>query len=106
MTGRAGLTWPEAVGYAGVGALLAIPVGSTEQHGPHLPLSIGQAALELLLMELCRSAALTFGRVHGLLPQLRAAGVRAVRPPDRTGHPPDRTDAMPNRTGVSPPKGT
>lgn len=31
-------TWPE-VESAGAAALLAIPVGSTEQHGPHLPLS-------------------------------------------------------------------
>jgi creatinine amidohydrolase len=33
-----GATWPE-VESAGSTALLAIPVGSTEQHGPHLPLS-------------------------------------------------------------------
>jgi mycofactocin precursor peptide peptidase len=86
-------------------AILAVPVGSTEQHGPHLPLStdtdlavalcgrlaaarddvliapavaygssgehagfagtlsIGQAALELLLVELGRSACETFARV-------------------------------------------
>jgi creatinine amidohydrolase len=97
----ASLTWP-AVDAA---ALLAVPVGSTEQHGPHLPLStdtdvalalcerlaaarrgvlvapavaygssgehagfpgtlsIGQDALELLLVELVRSATLTFRRV-------------------------------------------
>jgi creatinine amidohydrolase len=87
------------------GAILAVPVGSTEQHGPHLPLStdtdvavalceglaevrddvliapplaygssgehagfagtlsIGQEALELLLVELGRSAGETFARV-------------------------------------------
>lgn len=85
--------------------ILAVPVGSTEQHGPHLPLStdtdiavelcrrlaerrpdvlvapaipygssgehagfpgtlsIGQAALELLIVELCRSATATFDRI-------------------------------------------
>ena len=85
--------------------MLAVPVGSTEQHGPHLPLStdsdiavalcdrlaaarsdvlvappvsygssgehagfpgtlsIGQGALELLLVELGRSATLTFGHL-------------------------------------------
>jgi creatinine amidohydrolase len=31
------LTWPEVVARGDV--LLAVPVGSTEQHGPHLPLS-------------------------------------------------------------------
>ena len=105
MTDLAGLTSPEAAELAGGGALLAVPVASTEQHGPHLPLStdsdlavalcarlaasrpgvvvappvafgasgehegfagtlsIGQEALELLLVELCRSATMTFSRV-------------------------------------------
>ncbi|HEY3718140.1 MAG TPA: mycofactocin biosynthesis peptidyl-dipeptidase MftE [Jatrophihabitantaceae bacterium] len=93
--------WPEV----DAAAVLAVPVGSTEQHGPHLPLStdtdvavalgarlatarsdvlvappiaygssgehdgfpgtlsIGQDALERLLVELGRSATLTFRRV-------------------------------------------
>jgi creatinine amidohydrolase len=97
----ASLAWPEV----DADAVLAVPVGSTEQHGPHLPLStdtdvavalcarlaatrpgvlvappvaygssgehagfagtisIGQDAVELVLMELCRSATVTFGRV-------------------------------------------
>jgi mycofactocin precursor peptide peptidase len=105
MTELAGLTWPEAEALAAAGAVLAVPVAATEQHGPHLPLStdtdlatalcarlaaarhgviaappvaygasgehqgfagtlsIGQDALELLLVELCRSASQTFGRV-------------------------------------------
>jgi mycofactocin precursor peptide peptidase len=33
------LTSPEAGELATAGALLAVPVGATEQHGPHLPLS-------------------------------------------------------------------
>lgn len=91
------MAWPD-VAERVERAILAVPVGSTEQHGPHLPLStdtdiavelaqrlaaevpevlvappvhytssgehagfpgtlsIGQAALELLLVELCRSA--------------------------------------------------
>ena len=99
------LTWPEAGQLAAAGALLAVPLGSTEQHGPHLPLStdadvavalaealavarsdvvvapliaygasgehagfpgtlsIGQRALELLLVELGRSASETFSRM-------------------------------------------
>ena len=105
MTGLAGLTWPEVSAHVAAGAFLAVPVASTEQHGPHLPLStdtdlavalctrlagarpgvlvappvaygssgehqafagtlsIGQDALELLLVELCRSASQTFGKV-------------------------------------------
>jgi creatinine amidohydrolase len=99
------LTWPEVGERAAAGALLAVPVGATEQHGPHLPLStdtdlavtlcdrlaaargdvliappvaygssgehagfagtlsIGQAAVELLLLELGRSASETFPHV-------------------------------------------
>jgi creatinine amidohydrolase len=101
----ADLSWPEVGRRAALGAVLAVPVGSTEQHGPHLPLStdtdiavalcarlaaarddvlvapevaygsagehagfpgtlsIGQAALELLIVELVRSATDTFSRV-------------------------------------------
>jgi mycofactocin system creatininase family protein len=101
----ADLTWPAVAAAAQRGSVLAIPVGATEQHGPHLPLStdtdiavalcarlatrrdsvlvappvpygssgehaafagtlsIGQAATELLLVELGRSATDTFGRV-------------------------------------------
>jgi creatinine amidohydrolase len=33
------LTWPEAAWRAESGAILLIPAGSTEQHGPHLPLT-------------------------------------------------------------------
>ncbi|WP_433621417.1 mycofactocin biosynthesis peptidyl-dipeptidase MftE [Nocardia sp. CA-120079] len=104
-TVAARLTWPEAGARAAAGAMLAVPVGATEQHGPHLPLStdtdiavalcvrlaelrsdvliapaipygasgehagfagtlsIGQAALELLIVELCRSATDTFDRI-------------------------------------------
>jgi mycofactocin precursor peptide peptidase len=98
------LTWPQAGALAGGGAVLAVPLGSTEQHGPHLPLStdtdiavalceglarargvvlapavpygssgehagfpgtlsIGQDALQMLVIELCRSATETFSRV-------------------------------------------
>jgi creatinine amidohydrolase len=101
----ADLSWPDAAERAEAGAILAVPVGATEQHGPHLPLStdtdiadglctrlaaaradvlvappvaygssgehagfagtlsIGQAATELLLVELGRSATETFGHV-------------------------------------------
>lgn len=97
------LTWPETQDRAV--RVLAVPLGATEQHGPHLPastdtdlalalaeglaarradvlvappvpygasgehadfpgtLSIGHEALRLLLVELCRSATLTWPRV-------------------------------------------
>jgi creatinine amidohydrolase len=35
----ADLAWPDVQQHAADGALLAVPLGSTEQHGPHLPLS-------------------------------------------------------------------
>lgn len=102
MTRLAALTWPEVADRSPV---LAVPVGATEQHGPHLPLStdtdiavaladglaqrvpgvvaappvaygssgehqgfagtlsIGQEAVELLLVELVRSAGASFPRV-------------------------------------------
>ncbi len=100
----ADLTWCE-VGFAAQPQILAVPVGATEQHGPHLPLStdtdiavalaqrlarerpevivapavsygssgehasfpgtlsIGQEAIEHLLVELGRSATRSFARV-------------------------------------------
>ncbi len=117
----AGLTWPQAQDRRG--RLLVVPLGATEQHGPHLPLStdtdvavalaerlaavrddvdvapavpygasgehagfpgtlsVGTAALELLLVELCRSATDTWDRVlllsgHGGNAAGRARGRR------------------------------
>lgn len=99
------LTWPATAARGAQLLTLAVPIGATEQHGPHLPLttdteiavaladglarvrsdvvlappipygssgehadfpgtlSIGQAALEQLLVELCRSAAVHFARI-------------------------------------------
>ena len=121
----ADLSWPEARQRAAAGAVLAVPVGSTEQHGPHLPLStdtdiavalcarlaaarpdvlvappvgygssgehagfpgtlsIGQTALELLLVELGRSATRTVGHLvlvsaHGGNAEPAARAVRRL----------------------------
>jgi creatinine amidohydrolase len=105
MTALASLTWPQTADHAHTAPTLAVPVGATEQHGPHLPLStdtdiavalatrlaitmpdivvapplaygssgehqdfpgtvsIGQAALERLLVELVRSAGRTFPHI-------------------------------------------
>ena len=140
----ADLTSPGAGRLAAAGAVLAVPVGATEQHGPHLPLStdtdiavalcqrlatarrdvliappvgygssgehagfpgtlsIGQAALELLLIELGRSAALTFRHLllvsaHGgnsepvtrAAARLRAGPRRCTRPRANAARNPD-----------------
>ncbi|MEU9272961.1 mycofactocin biosynthesis peptidyl-dipeptidase MftE [Streptomyces sp. NPDC048251] len=113
------LTWPEAETLSRAGALLAVPVGSTEQHGPHLPLStdtdiavalcdwlarhrrgvvvapplaygssgehdgfagtlsIGQEALEHVLVELVRSATRAFA--HVLLVSAHGGNADTVR---------------------------
>jgi mycofactocin precursor peptide peptidase len=34
-----GMTWPDVSGRIDAGGILLVPVGSTEQHGPHLPLT-------------------------------------------------------------------
>jgi creatinine amidohydrolase len=99
------MTWPDVHARVAAGAVLAVPVGATEQHGPHLPLdtdtriaealahllaarrddvllapalpygssgehagfpgtlSIGQEATYQLLVELVRSASMTFRRI-------------------------------------------
>lgn len=104
-TSLAELAWPDVRERATAGAILAVPLGATEQHGPHLPLStdtdiatelcerlaevrpdvlvappvtygssgehagfagtlsIGQAATELVVVELGRSATGTFDHV-------------------------------------------
>jgi creatinine amidohydrolase len=118
------LTWPEVSSVAD-GSVLAVPVGSTEQHGPHLPLgtdsavavalaerlasartdvlvapvlpygsagehagfagtlSIGAVALEMVLVELARSADAFAGVVfvsgHGGNAEPLAAAVATLR---------------------------
>jgi creatinine amidohydrolase len=126
MAELASLTWTDVPERARRGTVLAVPVGATEQHGPHLPmstdtdiavalaqrlarrvadvvvapavafgssgehqgfpgtLSIGQEALELLLVELVRSAALTFPHIllvsgHGGNAQPLIRAVRRLR---------------------------
>jgi mycofactocin precursor peptide peptidase len=128
----ADLTSPDATVAAGGGAVLAVPLGATEQHGPHLPLStdtdlaialcdqlarrrdvvvapalaygssgehagfagtlsIGQAAVELLIVELGRSATETFSRVllvsgHGGNAEPVARAVATLRREGRDVH--------------------
>jgi mycofactocin system creatininase family protein len=124
----ADLTWPDVGRRSGV--VLAVPLGSTEQHGPHLPLStdtdiavalcerlaaarddvlvapalpygsagehagfpgtlsIGQAAVELVVLELVRSATATFDHVvlvsaHGGNTEAVTRAVRRLRAESR-----------------------
>ena len=123
VTELAGLTSAEAGDRAAGGAFLVVPVASTEQHGPHLPLStdtdlavalcgglarawpgaviapplaygssgehqdfpgtlsIGQDALELVLVELSRSATCTFPGV--LLVSTHGGNAAVVRRAER-----------------------
>jgi len=39
MTRLADMAWPEVAALAAAGAVLVVPIGATEQHGPHLPVS-------------------------------------------------------------------
>lgn len=50
----ADLTWPHADQRLRAGALLAVPIGSTEQHGPHLPLGTDTDIATALCHELAR----------------------------------------------------
>jgi mycofactocin system creatininase family protein len=145
----ADLTWPSVAARAD--AILVIPFGSTEQHGPHLPLStdtdiatavaarvaaarsdvvvapaqpygasgehagfpgtlsIGQQALELLVVELVRSATATFRRVlllsgHGGNTEPLVRAVRLLRSEQRdvrVWSPNWRGDAHAGRTETS-----
>ncbi len=144
----ADLTWPEAAERAG--AVLVVPLGATEQHGPHLPvstdtdvavalagrvagradvvvapalpygasgehagfagtLSIGQAALEQVLVELVRSASAGFDRVlllnaHGGNAATVERAVRQLRAEQhdvRAWSPRWRGDAHAGRTETS-----
>jgi creatinine amidohydrolase len=151
VTDLATLAWPDVAARA-ASTLLAVPVGSTEQHGPHLPLStdtalavalahrlaarrrdvlvapalaygssgehaafagtlsIGQSALELVLVELVRSADAFAGAVlvstHGgnarpvtrAVQRLTGEGrqVRAWQPPAT-----DATDSHAGHTETS-----
>jgi creatinine amidohydrolase len=44
------LTWPEARATAGRGDAVVIAVGATEQHGPHLPLSVDSRICEAVAL--------------------------------------------------------
>ncbi|WP_433490370.1 mycofactocin biosynthesis peptidyl-dipeptidase MftE [Nocardia grenadensis] len=115
----ADLTSPDVAALRATAPVLVVPVGATEQHGPHLPLStdtdlavalcagvaarcpqvlvapaiaygasgehagfpgtlsIGLAALELLIVELCRSATATFERI--VLVNAHGGNIEALR---------------------------
>lgn len=47
------LTWKEARAWAEKNPVVIIPVGSTEQHGPHLPLKVDIATADYIAREVC-----------------------------------------------------
>src|SRR3954469_25944695 len=47
------LPWPKVKALAQAGAVALLPIGSTEAHGPHLPLSVDVVIAE----EVCRRVA-------------------------------------------------
>ena len=148
-TALADATWPEAEHWRD--AVLVVPLGATEQHGPHLPLStdtdvagavaarvaaaradvvlapalpygasgehagfpgtlsLGQDALELVVVELVRSASATFSRVlllsgHGGNAEPLARAVRLLQSEGRdvrAWSPRWRGDAHAGRTETS-----
>lgn len=50
------LTWPEVREAAAAQKLLLIPIGSIEDHGPHLPLNTDNVIVEALCFEVARRA--------------------------------------------------
>jgi creatinine amidohydrolase/Fe(II)-dependent formamide hydrolase-like protein len=72
------LTRPETATFTSEESLLAVPVASTEQHGPHLPLSTDTD----LAVELCTGLASVRNDVlvapAEILPMIRATSVKAV----------------------------
>lgn len=55
MTRLADTTWPEVARLAAAGAVLVVPVGACEQHGPHLPLTT-DADLAVVVADLAAAA--------------------------------------------------
>jgi creatinine amidohydrolase/Fe(II)-dependent formamide hydrolase-like protein len=74
----AALTRPDTAAFPSEESLLAVPVASTEQHGPHLPLSTATG----LAVELCTRLASVRNDVlvapAEILPMIRATSVKAV----------------------------
>ena len=62
-------SWPAIKSFADAGALALLPVGSTEAHGPHLPLSVDVVIAE----EVCRRIAAKLGRDVVMFPSVAYA---------------------------------
>ncbi len=82
----ADLTWPSAAGREG--RLLVVPVGATEQHGPHLPLSTDTDIAQALAARLARrrgdvdvAPAVPYGASgeHAAFPGTLSVGSEALR---------------------------
>jgi creatinine amidohydrolase len=49
------MTWPEVKAHADAGTPVVLPAGSTEQHGPHLPLSTDSVIAQEIALEAARA---------------------------------------------------
>lgn len=56
------MTWPEVESAARETALVVVPIGSFEQHGPHLPFDVDTMTAEYLALESVQAASHTLGR--------------------------------------------
>jgi hypothetical protein len=67
-------SWPELVDEHG---LLVVPMGATQQHGPHLPLGTDTQIAEVLANEL--GTELAVWSWHRRFPMPQAANIRSSR---------------------------
>ena len=61
------LSWPEVERAAGEIGVVVVPIGSIEQHGPHLPLDVDTATAAHLAIEGARAAGRQLGRPAAVL---------------------------------------
>jgi len=85
VTRLADSTWPELAELARAGAVLVVPIGATEQHGPHLPVTT-DADLAVAVVEAAAASRCTRS---GATANMSDVSVRpAWRSPSHRGHQP------------------
>lgn len=76
MTSLGATTWREAALFAPSGVTLLVPVGSTEQHGPHLPLTTDTEIVDAVVAGAIERDVRLVGAPGGLRVERRAPGLR------------------------------